>query len=82
MRVFYQARQVLSRSGFIETLGEGRMYHSISAGVRAARKDLGIDGKSHPQVTDEDELEERIATERETPGGYSDIVQEPRHWWQ
>ncbi len=82
VRVFYQARQVLSRSGFIETLGEGRMYHSISAGVRAARKDLGIDGKSHPQVTDEDELEERIATERETPGGYSDIVQEPRHWWQ
>ncbi|MFN8185252.1 MAG: SulP family inorganic anion transporter [Candidatus Nanopelagicales bacterium] len=82
VRVFYQARQVLARSGFIEKLGEGRMYHSISAGVRAARKELGIDGKSHPQVTDEEELEERIAAERESPGGYSDIVEEPRRWWQ
>ena len=80
VRVFYQARQVLARSGFIEQLGEGRMFHSISAGVRAARKDLGINGKSHPQM-DEEDLEERIAAEQETPG-YTDLEEEPRHWWQ
>lgn len=82
VRVFFQARQVLARSGFIDQLGEGRMYHSISAGVRAARKELGINGKSHPQVNDEEELEERIAAERETPGGYTDPEEQPRHWWQ
>ena len=76
VRVFYQARQVLARSGFIEQLGEGRMFHSISAGVRAARKDLGINGKSHPQM-DEEDLEERIAAEQETPG-YTDLEEEPR----
>ena len=82
VRVFFSARQVLARSGFIELLGEDHMYHSISAGVRAARKDLGIDGKAHPQVTDEDELEERIAFERESPGGYTDLEEDNRRWWQ
>ncbi len=82
VRVFYMARQVLARSGFIDVLGEGRMYHSISAGVRAARKELGINGKSHAQLTDEEELEERIAAERETPGGYTDLEEDNRHWWQ
>ncbi len=56
------------------------MFHSILAGVRAARKDLGINGKSHPQM-DEEDLEERIAAEQETPG-YTDLEEEPRHWWQ
>ena len=82
VRVFYMARQVLARSGFIDVLGEGRMYHSISAGVRAARKELGINGKSHAQLADEEELEERIAAERETPGGYTDVEEDSRHWWQ
>jgi len=82
VRVFFSARQVLARSGFIAMLGEDHMYHSISAGVRAARKDLGIDGKAHPQVTDEDELEERIAFERESPGGYTDLEEDNRRWWQ
>ncbi|MEZ5184213.1 MAG: SulP family inorganic anion transporter [Candidatus Nanopelagicales bacterium] len=81
VRVFYQARQVLSRSGFVDLLGEGRMWHSISAGVRAARKDLNLNGKSHPQLDDED-LEERIATDRETPGGYTDLQEDARRWWQ
>ncbi len=82
VRVFYQARQVLARSGFIEHLGEGRMFHSIAAGVRAARKDLGINGKSHPQMGEDEDLDERIAAEQETPG-YTDLEQEDqRHWWQ
>ena len=83
VRVFYQARQVLGRSGFIERLGEARMYHSISAGVRAARKDLGINGKAHPQDVGEDEdLDESIAVEQESAGGYTDLQEERRRWWQ
>jgi anti-anti-sigma factor len=38
VRVFYAVRRVLRRSGFEETLGPDRMWHSISQGVRAARK--------------------------------------------
>jgi MFS superfamily sulfate permease-like transporter len=83
VRVFYQARQVLNRSGFVTSLGEGRMWHSISAGVRAARKDLSISGKAHPQfIDDEDDTEERIAAPRETLGGYSDFDEDNRRWWQ
>ncbi len=82
VRVFYMARQVLNRSGFVESLGEGRMWHSISAGVRAARKDLSINGKSHPQLSEDDDMDERIAAERESPGGYSDMNEDTRRWWQ
>ncbi|MGB3013210.1 MAG: SulP family inorganic anion transporter [Candidatus Nanopelagicales bacterium] len=82
VRVFYMARQVLNRSGFVESLGEGRMWHSISAGVRAARKDLGINVKARPQLPDDDDMDERIAAERESPGGYSDINEDNRRWWQ
>jgi MFS superfamily sulfate permease-like transporter len=82
VRVFYMARQVLNRSGFVESLGEGRMWHSISAGVRAARKDLSINGKSHPQLPEDEDLDERIAAERESPGGYSDMDEDTRRWWQ
>jgi MFS superfamily sulfate permease-like transporter len=82
VRVFYMARQVLGRSGFIEQLGEGRMYHSISAGVRAARKELGINGKSHPQVEEDEDPDESIASEHEPHGGYVDLQEERRRWWQ
>lgn len=82
VRVFYQARQVLNRAGFIEKVGESHMYHSISAGCRAARKELGIEAKALPQPVDEEELEEAIAAERDTPGGYRDEEEDNRHWWQ
>jgi SulP family sulfate permease len=71
VRVFYRARQVLRRSGFLETLGADRMWHSISAGVRAAREQLKVTGKAHPQVveTDDDlsyaDDDERIAVDIE-----------------
>jgi hypothetical protein len=58
------------------------MWHSISAGVRAARKDLSINGKSHPQLPEDEDLDERIAAERESPGGYSDMDEDTRRWWQ
>ncbi|MFN8158193.1 MAG: SulP family inorganic anion transporter [Candidatus Nanopelagicales bacterium] len=38
VRVFQRARDVLRRSGFLDRLGAERMWHSISAGVRAARE--------------------------------------------
>ena len=82
VRVFYLARQVLAKSGFMEALGEGRMWHSISAGVRAARKDLGIEGKSHPQFDEDEDGEDRLAPDEETPGGYTDNDMPQRRWWQ
>ena len=39
VRVFQRARDVLRRSGFLDRLGSDRMWHSISAGVRAAREE-------------------------------------------
>ena len=82
VRVFYSARQVLKRSGFMDELGEGRMWHSISAGARAARREFGIEGKSHPQEIDDDETSEddRIAADDES-SGYVD-PDETRKWWQ
>lgn len=84
VRVFYMARQVLARSGFIDRLGEGRMWHSISAGVRAARDDLGLEEKSQPQTEDESESGERIAADHDGQrGGYDDDPSaQRRRWWQ
>jgi high affinity sulfate transporter 1 len=47
VRVFYQARRVLTRAGFIERLGDDHMWHSISAAVRAARSAAHLEGKAH-----------------------------------
>lgn len=82
VRVFYQARQKLASAGFTERLGEERMWHSISAGVRAARKAAELHGRAHPQwasVSDDDAgddagtlseaVTERIAVEQWNSGG-------------
>lgn len=83
VRVFFEARQVLKRAGFIDRLGDGKMFHSISAGVRAARKELLIEGKSHPQITDDELHAERIAADDErAAAGYYDPDEQPRRWWQ
>jgi high affinity sulfate transporter 1 len=70
VRVFYQARKVLDRAGYIEELGDDHMWHSISAGVQAAKAQTNVKGKAHPQVaeTDEDlfsypDADERIAVD-------------------
>ncbi len=68
VRVFYQARKVLARAGFIELLGDDHMWHSISAGVRAAKASANVTAKPHAQVPLEllEEIEpnaERIAVE-------------------
>ena len=38
VRVFGNVKGVLERAGFLDELGEGRLWHSISAGVKAAKK--------------------------------------------
>lgn len=83
VRVFYQARQVLKRSEFLDRLGEGRMFHSISAGSRAARKEFAIEGKSHPQYDEDDSNDhDRIAADDEQVSGYVDPEEDTRRWWQ
>jgi SulP family sulfate permease len=85
VRVFYQARQVLAKSGFLDELGEDRMWHSIAAGVRAARKAAGLTAPSQDQsgqelAEDDDDpaAPERIAPAVSGPdparpqGGYDD----------
>jgi sulfate permease, SulP family len=58
VRVFYQARKVLTRSGFVDKLGPDRMWHSIAAGVRAARLSSNLEGKAHPQFDETDDGDE------------------------
>ncbi|MDQ5974539.1 MAG: sulfate permease, SulP family [Actinomycetota bacterium] len=61
VRVFFRARQTLARAGFIDLLGEHRMWHSISAGVRAARHDANLQGKAHPQAVSPSDLDVGVA---------------------
>ena len=72
VRVFYSARQVLAKAGFIDLLGEDHMWHSISAGVRAAKDVYGVgrpaslDGYARPipDAADDDVVtDERIAVD-------------------
>ncbi len=81
VRVFFRARQTLAAAGLIGRIGEDHMWHSISAGTRAAREHHGLTAKPHPQgapagadeADDEDPWpgNERIAAEHEE-GGYTD----------
>jgi MFS superfamily sulfate permease-like transporter len=42
VRVFHQVRVVMKASGFFDRLGEGRAWHSISAGVQAAKSVVAV----------------------------------------
>lgn len=41
-RVLHPVNSVLLRAGFLARLGDGRVWHSISQAVRAARRDTGL----------------------------------------
>ncbi|HET9656848.1 MAG TPA: sodium-independent anion transporter, partial [Kineosporiaceae bacterium] len=43
VRVFHQVRVVMKTSGFFDRLGEGRAWHSISAGVLAAKAVVAVE---------------------------------------
>lgn len=84
VRVFYEARRALQRAGFVDRLGRDHMWHSISAGVKAARAATGIDADPHPQEVDEDSPDgERIAVQpdRDDPGGGYIDHHRGRPWW-
>lgn len=51
VRVFRRVREVLDQAGFLDELGDGRLWHSISAGVKAAR-----DAAPYAEEQIEDEL--------------------------
>lgn len=69
VRVFFSARKILARSGFVKELGADHMWHSISAGVRAARKDAHLRGGFHTQFDDDDDdAEDRIAVDHRRNG--------------
>ena len=72
VRVFYRARQVLKKAGFVERLGDDRMWHSISAGIRAARHHAELKGKAHPQLVNGDEEDIAPADERIAVDGNHD----------
>ncbi len=67
VRVFQRVRQVLKSAGFIALIGDDHMWHSISAGVRAAREATGLRHKTTTGTDEDDDLgaynagEERIA---------------------
>jgi hypothetical protein len=76
VRVFRSPREALRRSGFTDRLGPDRMWHRISAAVRAARQQLEAAGVAQAPLADGDSLEdytpgeERSApqqTDRELP---------------
>jgi anti-anti-sigma factor len=86
VRVFYAVRRVLHRAGFEQLLGPDRMWHSISQGVRAAKK-LRPDALPGEQV-DDDDSDERIAVAGEPivihglTTGYPDDPETVRpRWW-
>ncbi len=90
VHVFYKARQTLARSGFTERLGRQHMWHSISAGVRAARKSWAKEDDSGPDADDDAAAtSEAIVVDVELLGGYDDPEILPlsapsttRPWWR
>lgn len=61
VRVFGNVRDVLTKSGFVETLGPDHVWHSIAAGVKAARaaRAAGVDpANPFPDEDDTSPLDE------------------------
>jgi len=93
VRVFYRARLTLTTAGFIDQLGEDHMWHSISAGVRAARDASRLKGKAHPQTMPDVDLdddsdrpdeptEERIVVDHDVTRPGADGEAAPRGGYQ
>jgi sulfate permease, SulP family len=57
VRVMHRARAVLRRTGILDSLGEDRLWHTISAGVRQARTAHGIKGWAEPDRPEDDTVE-------------------------
>lgn len=75
VRVFGNVRGVLARSGILDRIGEGRMWRTISAGVKAAKKEevyrSGLPEPTELSTTEDADVaegEERIASGRTRRG--------------
>lgn len=65
VRVLGRVRDVLARSGFLDDLEPGRLWHSISQGVKAARKELDLKHWHPPDETAPEEDEEEVSPDLE-----------------
>lgn len=82
VRVFGNVRTVLQRAGIFDLVGEGRLWHSISAGVKAAKAD--VTERRHQEVFDpgdvwdpfEDQLDqdEDAWLEQESADGEEEVI--------
>ncbi len=64
VRVFGDVRDVLTRSGFLDDLGPGHVWHSIAAGVKAARKSAAFAAPVNgPEEDEEDDSDASIQSE-------------------
>lgn len=74
-RVIHPVSSVLDRSGFLDTLGEEHIWHSISQCVRAARRATGLKEADGPEVTpsDTDAEVDRVIESRESPDTDDDV---------
>jgi sulfate permease, SulP family len=68
VRVMHPVRAVLRRTGLLQTLGDDHLWHTISAGVRQARRVHGITGWQASDREDDPE-DERIARDVHQDGG-------------
>ena len=71
VRVFGDVRDVLTRSGFLDDLGPGHVWHSIAAGVKAARKSAAfaapVNGPEEDEEDDSDAATSRSTSSRGRP---------------
>ena len=82
VRVMWPVRKALRSSGLIAELGEDHLWHSISQGVREARRAHGLlDLPAHDGTVPQDEVlepdhEEHIAAHQPAPPGAMTGVRE------
>lgn len=94
VRVLRRSRTVLTRSGFLDLLGDGHVWHSISQGVREAKSAIKADRKAaslveadvgdsdvEPALDDVDESE-RIVRGNGDVDESEDEPAGPRLWWR
>jgi sulfate permease, SulP family len=65
VRAMRPARKVMRRTGILDLLGEDHLWHTISQGVKQARKAHGIEGWAEPSEPEIGIADERMATTHE-----------------
>ena len=67
VRVFRNVREVLGRAGVLDQLGEGHLWHSISAGVKAAKRSPAYGITRFIET-----IEKEIEAELQASGGFEE----------